>query len=610
MNTKRLHITTIVSICLILVISMFGVMPQANAATTNLKVTANTLNLRSAPNTSSKVLLTLKKNATVSKLKKSGNWYQVKYKSTKGWASAKYLKAIKTTVSTASTTSKIVTSKTDNLNIRQSNSANSKSLGKLNKGKTATYIQQKNGWINIKTSSITGWVNASYVTVSNNKTTVASKPVITKAKENLYFIVTANSLSVRSEPTSNSKKLDYVYKNESLLVSRTASNGWIEITYKTGKKGWVSGKYGTQKVKQPTTSSITVVVPDKTTYYYVTEPTGLTIRDNYSTSAQSLGQEVPFESKVQILKQASNGWIYVNYNDVEGWINGSTYYGFASTANISFTASTPAKTQYFVMKSSTLNVRSLPTTAAPSLGKVSKGNYFKVLRVSNNNWVEVQYSSKQKGWISANTSYSRITTKKPTTTVSDSVKGSLEGIKIIIDAGHGKQDNGASGNGVIEKTLNLKAAKAIQSAIEKVNGTVYMTRTTDNQFLTLDERAAYAKQKGANAFISVHHNSGPSSASGYESYYSTSNRVSSAKFAEAIHQGIKDAIQEEYPSYSDRKLKKVDYYVVRYNSVVSVLLELGFVTNSSDAKLINSDHYRETVAEGVVNGLLAYYGRD
>ncbi len=319
---------------------------------------------------------------------------------------------------------------------------------------------------------------------------------------------------------------------------------------------------------------------------------------------------IPFESKVQILKQASNGWIYVSYDDVEGWINGSTYYGFASPTNISFTASKPTGTQYLVMTSSTLNVRSLPTTAAPSLGQASKGNYFKILRVSNNNWVEVQYTTNQKGWISANTSSSKITTKKPTTSVSNSVKGSLAGLKIVIDAGHGKQDNGASGNNVVEKTLNLKAAQAIQDAIESVDGTVYMTRTNDNQFLTLDERAAYAKQKGANAFISVHHNSGPSAASGYETYYSTSNKVSSKNFAEAIHEGVKEAIEEEYPSFNDRKLRTMDFYVVRYNSVVSVLLELGFVSNASDAKLVNTNHYRETVATGVVNGLLAYYGRD
>lgn len=609
MNTKKLNAATIVSLCLVLVFSMFAVIPKAHASSTKLKVTASALNIRTAPSTSSKVITTVKKNTTLVKVKASGKWYQVKYKNKTGWASAKYLKTVKTTVSTASTTSKIVTSKTDNLNIRKSNSTNSTVLGKLNKGKTATYIQQKNGWVKIKTSSITGWVSATYVTVSTKKATTA-KPKITNAKKNLYFVVTAKSLSVRSEPNSKSKLLAYVKKNESLLISRIASNDWVEVTYQTGKKGWVSTYYGTQKVKEPTTSSITVVVPKKTTYYYVTEPTGLTIRNSYSVNAKSLGQIVPFESKVQILKQASNGWIYVNYNDKKGWINGSTSYGFASTTNISFTAKKPSKTQYFVMRSGTLNVRSLPTTAAPSLGKASKGNYFKILRISNNNWVEVQYTSKQKGWISSNTTSSKITTKKPTTTVSDSVKGTLKGIKIVVDPGHGKQDNGASGNHVVEKTLNLKAAKAIQSAIEEVGGIVYMTRTTDNQFLTLDERAAYAKQKGANAFISVHHNSGPSSATGYESYYSTSAKVSSKKFADAIHDGIKDAIKEEYPNYKDRKLKAMDYYVVRYNSVVSVLLELGFVSNTSDAKLVNSNDYRETVAKGVVNGLLSYYGRD
>lgn len=609
MDTNNRKKATIVTLCLLLVFSLFAVIPKAEAATVKLKVTANALNVRNAPTTSkSRVLFSIKKNTVVTKLAKKGSWYKVKYKNKTGWASATYLKVVKQTLQPLSNTTKVVLSKTNDLNIRKSNTTSSTIVGKMQKGESATYKAKKGDWVQISKGSITGWVNAAYVTIS-------TKPSLTAAAANYYFAVTANSLSVRAEPYADSKLLTYVKKNESLLISRIASNGWIEVTYKTGKKGWVLSKYGKQQKKEPITNSVTIVVPEQTTYYYITEPTGLTIRNSYSVNAKSLGQTIPNETKVQILKQASNGWIYVKYNDVEGWINGSSYYGFASIENISFTSSIPSKTSYFVMKADTLNIRSLPSTVAPTLGKASKGNYFKILRISSNNWVQVQYNSKQKGWISANTSSSTITTKKPTTSVSNPLKGSLTGLKIVVDAGHGKQDSGAVGNGVYEKTLNLYAARAVRDAIQAVGGTVSMTRNSDNEFLTLDQRSFYAAKVGANAFISVHHNSGPAAASGYESYYTSSAKVSSYNFAKIINDEITKAIKDEYPNYNIRKannsaLKDKSLQVTRVNSVVSILLELGFVSNKDDVKLVNTDDFRETVAEGVVNGLLIYFGRN
>ncbi len=70
MNTKKLNKATIVSLCLILVFSLFAVIPQANAASSNLKVTATALNIRTAPNTSSKVYNNSKKEHNFNKGRK------------------------------------------------------------------------------------------------------------------------------------------------------------------------------------------------------------------------------------------------------------------------------------------------------------------------------------------------------------------------------------------------------------------------------------------------------------------------------------------------------------------------------------------------------------
>ena len=80
---------------------------------------------------------------------------------------------------------------------------------------------------------------------------------------------------------------------------------------------------------------------------------------------------------------------------------------------------------------------------------------------------------------------------------------------IVIDPGHGGNDGtnlGAVYNGFMEKELTLKVANAMKSELEKYDGvTVYMTRTTD-QFISLEDRAKYAKEVGASYVFSIHFN--------------------------------------------------------------------------------------------------------
>ena len=82
-------------------------------------------------------------------------------------------------------------------------------------------------------------------------------------------------------------------------------------------------------------------------------------------------------------------------------------------------------------------------------------------------------------------------------------------VTVVIDPGHGGNDGtnlGAVYNGFMEKELTLKVANAMKSELEKYDGvTVYMTRTTDH-FISLEDRAKYAKEVGADFVFSIHFN--------------------------------------------------------------------------------------------------------
>lgn len=94
-----------------------------------------------------------------------------------------------------------------------------------------------------------------------------------------------------------------------------------------------------------------------------------------------------------------------------------------------------------------------------------------------------------------------------------------EGITNCLDPGHGGEDSGAVGiNNVYEKNLTFKIAQYCKQELEKYNCNVVMTRTGDTN-PSLEERADYAKSKGAQYLISIHLNSGTGSAVGAEVYY-------------------------------------------------------------------------------------------
>lgn len=178
--------------------------------------------------------------------------------------------------------------------------------------------------------------------------------------------------------------------------------------------------------------------------------------------------------------------------------------------------------------------------------------------------------------------------------------GSLSGVNIVIDAGHGGKDPGAAGSlsGWHEAQLNLIMAQKIESKLKDLGANVYMTRTGDN-YMSLEQRAAFTRAAEPDLFVSVHRNSSTSSsAKGYEDYYFY-------PFSMPLAKSVYDSVAST-GHLSMRGMHYYPYYVTRVTDCPSILTENGFMSNASEYQRLISDDSNERLAQATVDGIVRY----
>lgn len=170
---------------------------------------------------------------------------------------------------------------------------------------------------------------------------------------------------------------------------------------------------------------------------------------------------------------------------------------------------------------------------------------------------------------------------------------------VVIDAGHGDHDPGAIGvTKKREKDFNLAMALKVEKLLAKEqNIEVVLTRSNDT-FLELKERAKIANDLKADVFISIHANSGPSTASGTETYY---YHESDKALANALHKEIVKAM-----GLKDRGVRYGNFHVIRETKMPGALLEVGFVSNKTDESKLFDPATQDRVAEAIVRGIKNY----
>lgn len=184
-------------------------------------------------------------------------------------------------------------------------------------------------------------------------------------------------------------------------------------------------------------------------------------------------------------------------------------------------------------------------------------------------------------------------------------------IKIFIDQGHNPRNPnaGAEGNGLYEQDITYEVGVlTAEYLMSDPNFEIKLSRNDPEEILgtsnatSLRARTTAANEWGADFFISIHANASTIvSASGSEAYvYSESSQ--GYQMAEDILRQLNISTGLENRGVFIRP----SLYVLRRTRMPAVLLELGFITNPSDAELM--DNEPELFARGIYNGILEYYG--
>ena len=178
--------------------------------------------------------------------------------------------------------------------------------------------------------------------------------------------------------------------------------------------------------------------------------------------------------------------------------------------------------------------------------------------------------------------------------------GSLNGVTILVDAGHGGKDPGAGKktfSSTPEKTINLAMAKELQIRLKAKGAKVIMTRT-DDTFIELDERAEMAGRYRVDLLVSIHADSNPNRyISGTTIYVSRGCSYKSSKTARNIQASFTNS------NIKCRGVRNQDFRVLAKHSRPAVLVECGFMTNEYEAKMLNNTWYRNKVVDAIANGI-------
>lgn len=249
--------------------------------------------------------------------------------------------------------------------------------------------------------------------------------------------------------------------------------------------------------------------------------------------------------------------------------------------------------------------------------RTGPGTDYKIHEIANNNdkytlidtkndWHKIKLSNNQVAWVAAwLTNIPTSTNPNHSTSITDVVSSvankSLAGYNIVLDAGHGGHDPGSiSSQSDMEKNVALEVTKQVAEKLRNEGATVILTRS-DDSYVSLNERVRISDNYWTHAFISLHFNAFTSnSGNGISTHYYGGKE--SNKLAENMQQALTN-----HTGLKNRGVKQDNFFVLRETNAVSVLAELGFMSNSNDLQVITQDSYADNVANAISDGLKRYF---
>ena len=175
---------------------------------------------------------------------------------------------------------------------------------------------------------------------------------------------------------------------------------------------------------------------------------------------------------------------------------------------------------------------------------------------------------------------------------------------IVLDAGHGGSATGAQYGGIAEKDINLSVTRKVAALLEDCGYPVVLTRSGDWD-VGLYERAEQANDLQADIFVSVHSNAAPASPD-YTGIYTY--HYPDSYWGGLLAQYIQSSLISATGAI-DRGTKSEDFVVLRETDMAAVLVEMGFMTNHGELRLLVDSGYQDKLARGIAEGIIRYLNR-
>lgn len=183
---------------------------------------------------------------------------------------------------------------------------------------------------------------------------------------------------------------------------------------------------------------------------------------------------------------------------------------------------------------------------------------------------------------------------------------------IAVDPGHGGLDQGATRGELIEKDITLEIGKKLTETVSKAGAMVILLRENESDLAgdeftgtigahkkeDMKNRVNKANKAGAELYISIHTNAVPNTSwSGSQVFYQAGSEESKI---------VAEAIQEELSRVlgnTKRKPKPGDYYVLRNTKMPAVIVEVGFISNPGEGRLLMDAEYQAKIAYAISAGI-------
>lgn len=175
-------------------------------------------------------------------------------------------------------------------------------------------------------------------------------------------------------------------------------------------------------------------------------------------------------------------------------------------------------------------------------------------------------------------------------------------INVVIDAGHGGQDQGAKFGAFSEKEIVASIAQKIKKNNKDNNVIIHLTRSDDN-FITLADRANFINEIKPDLVLSIHvNNNANKQASGFELYISPKNEnyENSKKIADDLNTRF-----VTNHNVKSRGVKEANFTILKNTPFPAVTVELGFISNENDRKYLTNNADQEKIATTILEAISA-----